>query len=335
MMKVMAITSGMKQAAARLRMGELISPLRERGIEITMAEWGKNLLDRRLLIKSASEFDAVILQRRLLDRGNARSLRKRAKRIYFDVDDAVMYHAGRVGWWSRWRTDRRFAATCGVLDHVVAGNEYLAEIFRARGCRTSVLPTVVDPQHYQCKLHTPTDSPQLVWIGSHSTIGYLDLIRDALADAAKAVPGLRLTIIADRTWADAPLPVDVVEWSSESESPALAAADIGIAPTPDDRWTRGKCGFKIIQYMAAGLPVVASPVGANRVIVRQGSTGYIAETSADWTARLIELASNPQRRAEFGAAGRSDVWSIYNLSRAADFWADLLTSSAASPIRTA
>ncbi len=327
MFKVLAITSGMKQAAARLRMGELILPLRERGIELTMAEWGKNLLERRALIRSASDFDAVILQRRLLDPGNAQSLRKRAKRIYFDVDDAVMYHAGNVGWWSRWRTDRRFAATCRILDHVVAGNEYLADIFRASNCPASVLPTVVDPQHYQCKLHQPTESPRLVWIGSHSTIGYLELIRDALVDAAKVIPGLRLTVIADRTWADAPLPVEFVAWSADGEAAALASADIGIAPTPDDRWTRGKCGFKIIQYMASGLPVIASPVGANSIIVRPGSTGFVAESAADWTARLLELANNPQQRAEFGAAGRRDVWSIYNLSRAADFWMRLLTSS--------
>lgn len=325
MTKVLAITSGMKQAAARLRVGELIAPLRERGVELTMTEWGKNLLDRRALIRSASDYDAVILQRRLLDPANAKALRKHAPRIYFDVDDAVMYHAGNVGWWSRWRTNRRFAATCRVLDHVVAGNEYLADIFRKQGCTASVLPTVVDPSHYQCKLHQPTDTPRLVWIGSHSTIGYLELVREALADAVKHIPGLRLTVIADRTWETAPLPVDFVAWSAEGEAAALASGDIGIAPTPDDRWTRGKCGFKIIQAMAAGLPVVASPVGANAVIVRDGLTGFLANTPTEWTARLVELSQHARQRAEFGATGRRDVWSIYNVALAVDYWARLLS----------
>ncbi|CAN5491583.1 N/A [soil metagenome] len=330
MITVLAITSGLKQAAARLRAGELVAPLRERGIDLQVATWGKKLLDRSALIRSAAQFDAVILQRRLLDPSNARALRRHAKKIFFDVDDAVMFHAGDVGWWSRWRTDRRFVATCGILDHVVAGNEYLADIFRAQGCTASVLPTVVDPAHYRVKLHQPTDSStpvRLVWIGSHSTIDYLHLITPALAEAATVVPGLRLTVIADRTLTDSPVPVEFVEWSEAGEAAALAAADIGIAPTPEDRWTLGKCGFKIVQYMAAGLPVIASPVGANSVIVREGESGFLAATPEQWTARIIELASDMALRAKFGAMGRRDVWSIYNTARAADFWASLLSSA--------
>ncbi len=376
MTTVLAITSGMQQAAARLRMGELVSPLRERGIELQIAAWGKNLVERRALIRSAAQFDAVILQRRLLDPGNARALRRHAKKIYFDVDDAVMFHAGQVGWWSRWRTDRRFAATCRVVDHVVAGNEYLADIFRDKGCVASVQPTVVDPLHYRVKVHgqpaaqpsapaiaarestdavevmiaestatseraespaatsradttaglTPPAEVRLVWIGSHSTIGYLDSIRPALAAAIKIVPGLRLTIIADQTMVDAPVPVDFVPWTEAGEAEALAAADIGIAPTPEDRWTLGKCGFKIVQYMAAGLPVIASPVGANAAIVRDGETGFLATTPDEWTTRIIELCGDITTRAKFGAMGRRDVWSIYNTARAADFWARLLSS---------
>jgi len=324
MITVLAITSGMKQAAARLRAGELVEPLRDRGIDLQIATWSKNLAERRALLRSAAQFDAVILQRRLLDPGNARTLRRFAKKVYFDVDDAVMFHAGDVGWWSRWRTNRRFAATCKILDHVVAGNEYLAEIFRNQGCTASVLPTTVDPAHYAVKLHQPTDAPRLVWIGSHSTIGYLSLIKPAMAEAVKAAPGLRLTVIADRTLEDSPVPVDFVPWSEKGEAAALASADIGIAPTPEDRWTLGKCGFKIVQYMAAGLPVIASPVGANSVIVREGETGYLAGTTEQWTSRIVELAGDVSLRARLGAMGRRDVWSIYNTARAADFWFHLL-----------
>jgi glycosyltransferase involved in cell wall biosynthesis len=331
MISVLAITSGIKQAAARLRMAALVEPLRERGVDLQIATWGKKLLERRALIRSAAAFDAVILQRRLLDPRNARALRKRAKRIYFDVDDAVMYHAGNVGWWSRWRTERRFAATCRIIDHCVAGNEYLADIFRARGCTASVLPTTVDPLHYQLRLHQQSDNIRLVWIGSHSTIGYLNAVLPALGEAAKTVPGLRLTIVADKSIDNPAVPVDFVEWTEAGEAAALAAADIGVAPTPDNRWTLGKCGFKIVQYMAAGLPAIASPVGANSVIVRDGLTGYLPTSPEEWTARIIELASDVQKRAEMGAMARRDVWSIYNLTRAADFWASLLASSPSSP----
>ena len=324
MKRVLAITSGIQQAAARLRIADLILPLRDRGIDVEMTTWGKSPLARAKLLRSAKEFDAVILQRRLLDFWNARALRRRAKRIVFDVDDAIMYHAGRVGLVSRIRTDIRFKTTCRILDHVVAGNAYLAEKFAERGCQTSIQPTVVDPLHYQVKLHQPTDTPRLVWIGSRSTLPYLQTIAGGLAAAVAKSPGLRLTVIADRTWADAPLPVDFVQWTEKEEAAALAAGDIGIAPTPSDRWTLGKCGFKIIQYMAAGLPVVASPVGANAVIVRDGLTGFLPTNDEQWADAIVSLAGDVTLRATMGAMARRDVWSIYNVSRAADHWARVL-----------
>lgn len=327
MKTVLAITSGIQQAAARLRVADLIAPLRERGIHVRMAAWGKNPIARRSLLKSASGFDAVILQRRLLDPWNARALRRSAHRIVFDVDDAIMYHAGRVGLISRWRTDLRFAATCRILDHVVAGNAYLAGRFAERGCAVSVLPTVVDPLHYRVKLHQPTRTPRMVWIGSRSTIPYLKTIRPALAAAIGRVPGLRLTVIADRPFTDSPVPVDFVPWSESAEAPALAGADIGIAPTPSDRWTLGKCGFKIVQYMAAGLPVIASPVGVNATIVRDGETGFLPTTIEQWTEAIVRLCGDVHLRGTLGAAARRDVWSIYNVSRAADHWARVLGDS--------
>jgi glycosyltransferase involved in cell wall biosynthesis len=218
----------------------------------------------------------------------------------------------------------RFKTTCAILDHCVAGNAYLAEIFAARGVATSILPTVVDPLHYQVKLHAATDSPRLVWIGSRSTLPYLATIAGGLKMAADRTPGLRLTVIADRTWHDAPLPVDFVPWSEAAEAAALAGGDIGIAPTPEDRWTLGKCGFKIIQCMAAGLPVVASPIGANATIVCEGQTGYLPTTDEQWADAIVRLASDTMLRATMGAMARRDVWSLYNLDRAADHWARLL-----------
>jgi glycosyltransferase involved in cell wall biosynthesis len=308
-----------------VRVEALISPLAERGFQLDVKLWPQSPFARRALLRSAGDYHAVLLQRKFLDPFDARLLRRSARKIYYDVDDAVMYHAGRVGWWSQFRTTRRFHATAAIVDRVVAGNEYLADIFRARGCTVIVLPTVVDPARYQVKQHAATESPRLVWIGSRSTLPYLREHLAALESAARNVPGLKLVTIADQTIENGSIPVEHVPWSAETEAAALVRGDIGIAPTPNDRWTLGKCGFKIVQYMAAGLPVVASPVGANAEIVREGETGFLPARMEDWPDAITRLARDPELRARLGQAGRERVEREYSITRAADTWAQILT----------
>jgi glycosyltransferase involved in cell wall biosynthesis len=187
-----------------------------------------------------------------------------------------------------------------------------------------VLPTVVDPGHYQVKSHSSTETPTLVWIGSKSTLLYLRQFAGMLEESARRVAGLKLITIADVPLENAPLPVEHVPWSVETESAALCRGDIGIAPTPVDEWTLGKCGFKIVQYMAAGLPVIASPVGANREIVVEGVTGLLPNNSGEWADAIAKLAGDAAKRGAMGTAGRMRAEQNFSIERAADVWAGLL-----------
>jgi glycosyltransferase involved in cell wall biosynthesis len=250
-----------------------------------------------------------------------------ARAVFFDVDDAVMLRPLGAGWLSRWRAWRRFLATARILDQAVAGNRYLAEMFQAQGCGATVIPSVVDPHRYPVKHHKETREPRLVWIGSRSTLPYLQAAAGAIALAARRVPGLRLVTIADATIDAAELPVEPIAWSAETEGDSLCRGDIGIAPTPRDRWTLGKCGFKIIQCMAAGLPVIASPVGANAEIVRAGETGILAESDEEWAAAIETLATSAASRARQGRAGRERVERDYSLDTAARAWAEVLRAT--------
>src|SRR5687768_2481855 len=324
MKRILVIANNLAQASFRVRIEALVAPLRDRGFELDVKLRPRSPFSRRALLRSARHYHAVILQRKFLGPSDARVLRRDARRIYYDVDDAVMYHAGPVGWFSQWRTTRRFQATAAVVDRVVAGNEYLADIFRAHGCAVTVLPTVVDPSRYQVKQHAPTNAPRLVWIGSRSTLPYVREHLAALKQAARDVPGLKLVTVADETIENGQLPVEHVPWSADSEAAALVSGDIGIAPTPNDRWTLGKCGFKIVQYMAAGLPVVASPVGANAELVKAGETGYLPEKPEEWAEHIATLARDAKLRAAMGRAGRQLVEQKYSLEHVADEWAKLL-----------
>ena len=324
--RVLVISIDPAEAAFRLRLGILPPLLAADGFSFDHHERPRRPADRRRLLATAGDYDAVIVQRKLLDPAHARLLRRRARRVVFDLDDAVMTQRREVSAWSRFLKGRRFRATAAAADHVVAGNEYLADQFRALGRPTTVLPTVVDPGHYHVKQHAPTDRPTLVWIGSASTLPYLRQQMPQLEAAARLVPGLRLVTVANDTVTSDVMPVEHVPWTEAGEAAALARGDIGIAPTPNDRWTAGKSGFKIVQYMATGLPTIASPVGANAGIVTDGLTGLLPATDGDWPDAIARLAGDVAVRAAMGATGRQAVLNHYSLDRARTVWRQVLSA---------
>ena len=325
MTRVLVLANNLTQASYRVRVEALFPLLRARGIEATVGLRTGNPISDARLYRSAREFDAVLLQRKFLEPWEAWLLRRYAGQVLYDVDDALMFHNRPVGIVSRWRTAIRFRATARAVDRVVAGNKYLADLFSGAGApATTVLPTVVDPARYVVKEHADTATPRLVWIGSRSTLGYVRGAVPALALAAARVPGLSLLTIADQTLTGAPFPVEHVAWSADTEAASLARGDVGVAPTPTDPWTLGKCGFKIVQYMAAGLPVVASPVGANAELVVEGETGFLPKTDEAWAEAIARLAGDVGLRRRMGRAGRRRAEAELSVERAADVWAGLL-----------
>jgi glycosyltransferase involved in cell wall biosynthesis len=274
--------------------------------------------------------DAVLLQRRLLPRWQLCLLRRAARRLLFDFDDAVFLRDSYSprGAHSAARL-RRFAATVRAADAVSAGNRFLAEHARrfTAAARVHVIPTCVDPWRYPVAAHRhdTTGAPvNLVWVGSSSTLRGLEVIRPLLEALGKGIPGLRLKLICDRFFTLEHLPVFPCAWSEATEGAELAAADIGISWVPDDLWSRGKCGLKVLQYMAAGLPVVANPVGVQAELVRHGENGFLAETPAEWAEAVLELAHNPALRRRLGEAGRRRAEREYSIAAGAGRWAFLL-----------
>jgi len=329
MRRILVLATNLAQASFRLRIAALEPLLKQHGFELEVFLRPRGMFASpklRAKLRDSARYHAVLIQRKFLSPGEAKLLRRHAGRIVYDIDDALMHHNRTVGWISRWRARRNFEATAGILDHVVAGNEYLAAMFRARRREVSIIPTMLDSQRYLIKPHEPTAAPRLVWIGSRSTLQYLRDFLPALEEAARQMPGLRLLTIADATVESRLLQIEHVEWTEAGEAEALCRGDIGIAPTPSDPWTMGKCGFKILQYMASGLPVVASPVGANAELVQEDVTGYLPRQKADWPSAILKLARNAELRARMGAAARDLAATQYTLGRAADDWTRILDS---------
>lgn len=319
------------EPAFRIRLLNLQHPLAQRGFQLDIQPRPKSPWGRWALARSARHYDGVILHRKMLDPYEARTLRQnlpRPKRIFLDIDDATMLHETPLGLIARQRLKRRHDATLNILDLACAGNAHLAQHFHERGIATSIIPSGVDPQAYPLKQVQTGPGTTLVWIGSASTLQYLQASFPALAQAARRTAPLRLVVICNAPPPTLPpIPMDFIPWSLHTQAAALLRGDIGIAPTPDNPWTRGKCGFKIVQYMAAALPVIASPVGFNCDLLRPATgtpAGLLPATWDDWPAAIESLAGNPALRAQLGAAGRQRVEQTLSLELLADRWARAL-----------
>jgi glycosyltransferase involved in cell wall biosynthesis len=163
-----------------------------------------------------------------------------------------------------------------------------------------------------------------VWVGSSSTLRGLEAVRPLWDEVGRAWPGLELKLVCDRSLSLGRLRVSFRPWSEATEAADLADADVGVSWVPDDDWSRGKCGLKVLQYMAAGLPVIANPVGVQAGLVRHGETGYLATTPDEWREAVGRLTCDPALRRRMGQAGRRRVEAEFSVAAGAARWAHML-----------
>jgi glycosyltransferase involved in cell wall biosynthesis len=338
MPKAVLLGYDLEQPSFRHRMRSLIGTLETSGWQVRperfpSGRYGLRTWERRTLLREA---DVVVLHQIKLSAIEARLFAAVSRRRVFDVDDAIYVRKprrlGEAADESPWRK-RKFAATCRWVDVVAAGNDVLAGVARASARAIEILPTSIDTAAYQPTTATATDPPTIVWIGSPENLVYLEIIRPALARLTGRYPTLRLRVICSRfpDWRE--VNIERIAWSSATEAVSLASAHIGVMPLTDDAWARGKCAFKLLQYMAAALPCVASPVGANAEAVIDGLNGFHARTTEDWERSLELLIQSAELRARFGAAGLAHVESRYSMRTYQARYRELLTSLAAGARR--
>lgn len=233
-----------------------------------------------------------------------------------DYDDALFHQYDQhKSWWVRRLLGKKIARVMRGARLVTVGNEYLADYARRAGANhVEVIPTVIDLEHYpepiavkpQCTGFT------IGWIGTPATAKYLWGVAPALVEFCAGGKG-QLKLIGSGSFDLAGVSVEVIPWDESTEVDHLKKLDVGIMPLPDQPWERGKCGFKLIQYMACGLPVVASPVGLNSEIVDHGVSGFLAETEEEWVQALNRLRDDPGLRRRMGQAGRKKAEERYSL----------------------
>jgi glycosyltransferase involved in cell wall biosynthesis len=328
--RIIGLVEDPEHVCCRYRLRAFQAHLEAAGHELKVRSIPRHGWSRLRLWRSLRQADVVILQRRLLSWVHLLLVRRYAKRLIFDFDDAIFHRdsfSTKEGE-SSCRM-RRFIRTVHAADALVVGNAYLQrETARfANVSRIHVVPTCVDPGAYPLAAHQRGgQGVRLVWIGSSSTLQGLERQGPLMSAVARQVPGIECKVICDRFPHFEGMPLVRTRWSQESEARELASADIGISWIPDDPWSKGKCGLKVLQYMAAGLPVVANPVGMHEALVRPGETGYLAQTSAEWIEAIRHLAADPGLRRRLGGAGRRIVERHYGVDQGAELWLRLLGS---------
>ena len=352
-MRILLLTRyGPLGASSRVRAYQYLPYLQSRGLEITTApllgdyyqhdlyagrrrRWGRiagAYLRRFLQLAGSRSFDLLWIEYELFPWFPAFAERLLAgSQIPFavDYDDAVYHRYGL----HRSRIVRRILGSkIDVIMRkatlVMVGNGYLQERARAAGARwIEYLPTVVDLERYR------TDPPRrggtftLGWIGSPSTVRYLSSIAPVLSEFCKTRDA-RLLVVGAR---DGPLervPVEFRPWTEQTEVAEILGFDVGLMPLPDEPWERGKCGYKLIQYMACARPVIASPVGVNAQIVDHGVNGFLARTPEEWRSALERLSSIPELGLRLGEEGRRTVEAGYSMKVSAPRLADMLIGAA-------
>ncbi|MBY6016078.1 glycosyltransferase family 4 protein [Qipengyuania gaetbuli] len=214
---------------------------------------------------------------------------------------------------------------------VTAGNDYIADRALTAGAQNvEFVPTVIDLAHYEVgRASGSSSSPQIGWIGTPSTWAeYMAPVMGMIAALASKHGGRVLAVGAGVNAGEFGPILQTVPWTEDTEVPRIQQMDIGIMPLTDTPWARGKCGYKLIQYMACGLPVVASPVGVNANIVEHGHNGFLASTEAEWVEAIEALLVDGDLRRRMGANGRRKVEEMYSLQAWGPRVADMMESLA-------
>lgn len=337
-----ALTAAAATPSARFRVGQFLGPLQEEGVELRWRPapismypprrrwlrplWLPATLTARLpALAGTWNADLTLFSRELVSTLSTLEGLSRRPRV-LDVDDAVWLRRG--GGFAR--------AVAGRMDLVIAGNTYVAEWF-GRWCRrVEVLPTAVDLERFAPapqKAGAAANGNLVVgWTGTSANFPYLAGIAEPLARVMGLFPGLRLKICADRAprlSGLSPGRVEFVPWSPAVEVAFIQSLDVGLMPLADDAWCRGKCSYKMLQYLACGVPVVVSPVGMNAEVLRLAEVGRGAADAEGWVTGLGDLLTDPAARAGCGKAGRRLVEERFSVGVVAPRLARILKAAAA------
>lgn len=283
--------------------------------------WG--LIRRLILLGSLNRYNWILIHREAMPIGPPvlewLIAKVFSKKIIYDFDDAIWMKdpAEKGGLLAKMKWKSKVAAICKWSAVVSVGNQFLSDYSNKWNKNTIINPTTIDCKKYHNpSLFSASKSKQKLiigWTGSHSTLPYLDLIVPTLLKLETKY-NFTFRVIANKNPELSLKSFEFIHWNKVTEIEDLMEIDIGIMPLSDDDWSKGKCGFKLLQYMALSKPSLASKVGVNISIIKNGKNGYLCESNTDWYEKLEHLIINPKLRIQLGSKGRKEVVDNYSIA---------------------
>lgn len=337
-MKVLMLCTNPRfEPSMRFRLLQFLEPLKAAGHEVTLSTFlhekprglaghvvpiirgfGHRLAD----LVRARQVDRIVVHREILPMAFNHYVRLLPKHVelIFDFDDAVFLHTSSTGWRARIARPESTRLLVERAAVTYAGNEYLADYARRFSSNVRIVPTVLDTDRFAPITKPARARPLVGWVGSASTSKYLELVMPALEQVAKHTPFTLRLVGAGRDFSVNNVEVDNRAWREDEEVRAFQELDVGLYPLIDDAWSRGKCGFKAIQYMACGVPFAVSPVGVIRDMVRDGVDGLWAQSPSQWVDHLTALLTDEPLRARLVASARERAVAKYSVKAIAGGW---------------
>ncbi len=279
----------------------------------------KGVLNRFLLLSQLHKYNLIFIHREACPIGPAffefiyKHIFK--KKIIFDFDDAIWLHDvseanGKLGWLKKPKKTENIIKYATLIS---AGNNYLANYAENFNSNVRIIPTTIDTDYHQ-KKPINKSSITIGWTGTATTIKHFELAFPVL-QKLKTKYGERINImlISNKPAQKAPFEIEFKPWNKETEIEDLCNFDIGIMPLPDDKWAKGKCGFKGLQYMSLEIATIMSPVGVNCEIINNGINGFLADSEEEWFEKLSLLIESESLRQEFGKKARETILKSFSV----------------------
>jgi glycosyltransferase involved in cell wall biosynthesis len=322
--KILFLYQDRKLPSSRIRIFDLLPEMRKEGIFAATEAYPRRLSEKFGLFKKLQGFDVVYLQKKLLSPVEAKLLGRFARRLVFDFDDAIYYrddsHASLV---SRSRY-LKFRTLAGSSDLLVAGNRILADHARRFNRNVAIIPSAVETRGMPIKDYDRRNETLVIgWIGGKGNLPHLATVSGVLTKLAQE-HRFRVTIVSDGKIEIPGVETKAIPWTLKGQEEEAALFDIGIMPLPGNKWTEGKCGYKALQYMAAGVPPVVSDVGVNGDIVTDGKEGFVVSGEKGFYDALTALLTDENLRRKLGHNARIKVEQSFSVSVVGRKLADIL-----------